>query len=74
MSSISVDVVSTFKINANELENMITFIYSHEEHYLQQYGAIKVKLDIDCELALKKRDIFVILDTNTGQLMKNNFQ
>jgi hypothetical protein len=56
MSSISVDV-PTLKINPNDLENLIKFIYSHEELH-KRFGVLKIQLDIDCELALKKTRCF----------------
>jgi hypothetical protein len=70
MSSISA-YVPTLKINPNDLQNLIKFIYSHEE-LLKRFAALKIQLDIDCELALKKRDVFVILDTNEQQIMKTD--
>lgn len=41
-------------INQNELNNLSAFIYKHEQN-LQVYGGIKIQLDRDCRLALKKR-------------------
>ncbi|CAF1419412.1 unnamed protein product [Adineta ricciae] len=53
MSSISVDV-PTFTLGRDDLRSIIKFIYDHE-HILKDFGAIKLQLGSDCNLATKKR-------------------
>ncbi|CAF1150654.1 unnamed protein product [Adineta steineri] len=53
MSSISM-YVPTFEINQNQMQNLIHFIYEKEQ-ILKEYGAIKITLNQNCKLALKKR-------------------
>lgn len=53
MSSVAMDV-PIVKINAFGLKNLITVIYEHEP-LLKEFGAIKIQLNPDCSLALKKR-------------------
>ncbi|CAF3516143.1 unnamed protein product [Rotaria socialis] len=53
MSSISMDV-PILQINEYELQNLVRFIYKHEK-LLKEFGGIKIQLNADCKLALKKR-------------------
>ncbi|UJR12825.1 hypothetical protein I4U23_016999 [Adineta vaga] len=53
MVTISMDV-PTYQISDNELENLPSYLYQYEE-VLKEYGAIKIQLNNDCKLALKKR-------------------
>ena len=53
MSSVSKDV-PTFEINNNELQNLVCFVY-HHERLLKEFGALKIRLNNDCKLSLKKR-------------------
>lgn len=53
MSLISADV-PTLHVGANDLQHLVRFIYKHEL-LLKQFGAIKLELNADCQLALKKR-------------------
>ncbi|CAF0926568.1 unnamed protein product [Adineta steineri] len=70
MSSISMDV-PTFEINQNQIQNLIHFIYEKEQ-ILKEYGAIKITLNQNCKLALKKRKkISSICETNK-QIVKLN--
>ena len=46
--------VPTVKINSLGLKNLIRVIFEHEP-VLKEFGAIKIQLDTDCTLALKKR-------------------
>jgi hypothetical protein len=52
MSSTSIDV-PTLRIGPNDLENLVGFI-STQEQRLKRFGAIKIQLDDNCKLALKK--------------------
>jgi hypothetical protein len=45
--------IPTLKIDDNDLQNLIRFIYTHE-HLLKEFGAIKIQLDLGCKPALKK--------------------
>ncbi|UJR37616.1 hypothetical protein I4U23_030313 [Adineta vaga] len=69
MSSISMDV-PTFKVNKDDLENLMKFIYQRE-HILNEYGALKIQLDNSCCLALKKRSKDQTISTKNNRcLMK----
>lgn len=46
--------VPTIRIGPSDLENLVSFLYTHE-HTLKQFGGIKIQLSADCSLALKKR-------------------
>ncbi|CAF4082921.1 unnamed protein product [Adineta steineri] len=68
MSSISTEV-PTLQINADELQNIIGFIYKNER-ILKEFGAIKIQLHKDCKLALKKRRKNMILNRKREQIVK----
>ncbi len=68
MSAISMDV-PTLQINGNDLQNLISFIYKHER-LLKEFGAIKIQLNIECKLALKKRRKSLVLRPNAEQIVK----
>jgi hypothetical protein len=70
MSSISVDI-PTFRINQNDIENLIDFISSQEQP-LKQFGAIKIELNNDCQLALKKRQKNLLTYPINKQIVKMN--
>ncbi len=70
MSSISMDV-PTLQINENDLQNFISFIYKHER-LLKEFGAIKIQPNIECKLALKKREKNIVLCPNMEQIVKIN--
>jgi hypothetical protein len=63
MSSISMNV-PTFQINKNDLQNLVSFIYQHEQ-VLKEFGAIKIQPNIDCKFALKKRKKNLVLYPTT---------
>ena len=46
--------VPTLTINNQELNNLVAFIYRHER-MLSEFGAIRIRLEDDCKLSLKKR-------------------
>ena len=46
--------VPTLQINEDEITNLLSFIYKHER-LLKEFGAIKIRVDENCKLALKKR-------------------
>ena len=46
--------IPTFLLNSNDLENLLGFIYNQED-LLKQFGGIKLQLNSDCKLSLKKR-------------------
>ncbi|CAF1201626.1 unnamed protein product [Rotaria sp. Silwood1] len=69
MSSISMDA-PIVKINSFGLQNIISFIYTHEG-ILKEFGAIKIQLSSDCTLALKKRKISPTC-TTTQKITKLN--
>jgi hypothetical protein len=58
MSSISIDI-PTFQINGNDFQNLVSFIYKHEQ-ILKDFGAIKIQPNVQCKLALKKRRLNVL--------------
>jgi len=68
MSLISIDV-PTLKINGNDLQNFVSFIYKHER-ILKEFGAIKIQPNIECKLALKKRRTNIVIDPMTEQIIK----
>ncbi len=47
--------IPTLEINDNDLQNLLGFIYKHET-LLKEFGAIKIRLNNDCKLALEKRE------------------
>ncbi|CAF0761014.1 unnamed protein product [Adineta steineri] len=53
MSAIPV-YVPTLQADKNDIQEFVRFIYKHQQ-LLKEYGAIKIQLNIDCNLALKKR-------------------
>jgi hypothetical protein len=61
--------VPTFQINDNDLQNIINFIYKQEQ-VLKEFGAIKIQLNIECKLALKKRRKNLLLYPKTEQIVK----
>jgi len=61
--------VPTFRINDNDLQNFINFIYKQEQ-VLKEFGAIKIQLNIECKLALKKRRKNLLLCPKTEQIVK----
>lgn len=69
-SSISMDV-PTFQINDNDLKNLIRFIYKHEQ-VLKEFGAIKIRPNIECKLALKKRPKKLLLCPKAENIVKMN--
>lgn len=69
MSPISV-LIPTFKINDKELHNLIDFIYKKEQ-ILNEFGVIKIQLNLECKLALKKRaKKDFLLPPKTEQIVK----
>ena len=70
MSLISMDI-PTLQISNNDLENLISFIYKHE-YLLKEFGAIKIQLNADCKLALKKRRKSLLLFPTKQQMVKLN--
>jgi len=44
--------IPTLHVDANSLQNIISFIYKHES-LLKEFGAIKIQADSYCKLALK---------------------
>ena len=70
MSSIAMDI-PTLKINGNELQNLIIFLFKHER-ILKEYGAIKIQSSRECRLALKKRRKTVILRPTTECIIRIN--
>jgi hypothetical protein len=62
MSSSSMDA-STVQANQSDLQNLVKFIYANER-LLKEFGAIKIQLDCECALALKKRKTSSICTTN----------
>lgn len=68
MSSISIDI-PTLQVDANDLKNLMSFIYKHEE-LLKNFGAIKLQLDTDCKLALKKRRKNLMLPPTPEQILQ----
>lgn len=67
MSSISTDA-PTAEIKPSELQNIVNFIFAHET-ILQEFGGIKIKLNSECILALKKYKISS-MSTSTQQITK----
>ena len=70
MSSILMDV-PTLLIDGNDLQNLVSFIYKHED-LLKKYGAIKIHLNMECKLALKKRRGNLVLRPTPKQIVKMN--
>ncbi len=70
MSSISMDI-PTLQINQKDLQNFVSFIYEHER-LLKEFGAIKIQLNTDCKLALKKRRKNLMLNPMMEQITKMN--
>ncbi|CAF1202320.1 unnamed protein product [Adineta ricciae] len=46
--------IPTFEADSDKLENISSFLYLHE-HVLKEYGGLKIQLNENCQLALKKR-------------------
>jgi hypothetical protein len=63
--------IPTLKINNDQLKNLIYFIYKNE-NLLKEFGAIKIELDNDCKLALKKRRKTLKLPPILKQIKKEN--
>ena len=70
MSSIPM-YVPTLEINENDLQNLVHFIYKHEQ-LLKEFGAIKIQPNIDCKLSLKKRKKNVKLCPINENIVKMN--
>ena len=68
MSSISMQI-PTFQINDNDLQNLIPYIYKREQ-ILSEFGAIKIQLNSECKLALKKRQKNLLLPPKTEHIVK----
>ncbi|CAF2145954.1 unnamed protein product [Rotaria magnacalcarata] len=68
MSSISMDV-PILQINEYELQHLVRFIYKHEQ-LLKEFGAIKIQLNTDCKLALKKRRKNIMPNPIPEQIVK----
>lgn len=71
MSTISIDI-PTFQVNDNELQNLVRFIYKHEK-ILKEFGAIKIRPNIECKLALKKRRKNLMLHPAANHIVQMNF-
>ncbi|CAF4241683.1 unnamed protein product, partial [Adineta steineri] len=54
--------VLSIKINSSDLENFIQFAFKNEK-ILKEFGEIKITLNSQCQLALKKRQISCIYST-----------
>jgi len=61
--------IPTLKINENELQNLISFIYKHEE-ILKEFGGIKIQPTIECKLGLKRRRTNILLRPITEEIIK----
>lgn len=70
MSTISINI-PTLQINNNELHNLISFISKHE-HLLREFGAIRIQLHADCQLALYKRAKKLHLCQTDEEIVKTN--
>lgn len=68
MSSISI-YVPTLQINENDLQNVVSFIYKHED-LLKEFGGIKIQPNPQCKLALKKRRKNLKLNPTNCQIVK----
>jgi hypothetical protein len=62
MSSISMNA-PTVQINPSNLRNLVKFIYT-QDRLLKEFGGIKIELNSECVLALKKRKPSPISTTN----------
>jgi hypothetical protein len=63
--------VPILKINQNDLENFLCFIYKNE-NMLKEFGAIKIQLNPECKLALKKRRKNIVLRPISSKIVKIN--
>ncbi|CAF2792901.1 unnamed protein product [Rotaria sp. Silwood2] len=63
--------IPTLKINGKDLQNLISFIYKHEQ-LLKEFGAVKIQPNIDCQLALKKRRKNIALCPCTETIVRIN--
>jgi len=61
--------IPTLQINPDDLKNLISFIYKHEQ-LLKHFGAIKLQMDNDCRLALKKRRKNLMLPIANKRILK----
>jgi len=59
----------TLQINGHQLQNFISFIYTHER-LLKEFGAIKIQLDVSCKLALKNRRKNIMSYPTMEQIVK----
>ena len=59
----------TLQVNENDLQNLISFIYKHER-LLNEFGAVKIVLNTDCKLALKKRRKHITPCPSTERIVK----
>ena len=59
----------TFQVAENELENLLSFIYKHEM-ILKEFGAMKIQLNTNCNLALKKRPKKLVVCSNMKHIVK----
>lgn len=58
----------TLLVNQKELTNLPAFIWKHEQ-CLRDYGAIKIQLGPDCQLALRKRKKKLVLPQTPRKLV-----
>jgi hypothetical protein len=63
--------IPILKINQNELENLMDYLVKHEQ-LLKEFGGIKIELNPDCKLALKKRKKNLLLNPIMDQIEKIN--
>jgi hypothetical protein len=61
--------IPTLKINGNDLQNFVSFIYKHEQ-ILKEFGAIKIQPNVECKLGLKRRRTNILLRPSTEQIIK----
>ncbi|CAF1342548.1 unnamed protein product [Adineta steineri] len=54
--------VPSMEINSSDLKNLIQFVFKNEK-ILKEFGGIKITLNSQCQLALKKRQISCICST-----------
>ncbi|UJR18571.1 hypothetical protein I4U23_005478 [Adineta vaga] len=62
--------VPTVRIKQKDLQNFVSFVYQHEQQ-LNRFGAIKIQLNNDCKLALRKRKK-TMSSLITKQIIKKN--
>lgn len=63
--------IPTIEANEDDFENLIYFIYKHEE-ILKEYGGIKIKPHINCKQSIRKRRINLPLSSNIQEIIKIN--